>query len=232
MMEVIARNNNYRNSAVRLYELGKIYIPRDDGLADEPKMLALGAYGDGADFFTFKGTIEEILRAARIGDVRFDACRDNPSYHPGRCAAVYAGDKKLGVFGQIHPLVAASYGVETEVFAAELSFEALYGSHGGKPEYRPLPKFPAVDRDIAVVCNNETTIAQLTDCIKRAGGELLRSVKLFDIYTGSHIPEGKKSTAFSLRFRSNDKTLTDTESDDAVRKVLDKLAEELGAFIR
>ena len=232
MMEVIARNNNYRNSAVRLYELGKIYIPRDDGLADEPKMLALGAYGDGADFFTFKGTIEEILRAARIGDVRFDACRDNPSYHPGRCAAVYAGDNKLGVFGQIHPLVAASYGVETEVFAAELSFEALYGSHGGKPEYQPLPKFPAVDRDIAVVCDNETTIAQLTDCIKRAGGELLRSVKLFDIYTGSHIPEGKKSTAFSLRFRSNDKTLTDTESDDAVRKVLDKLAEELGAFIR
>ena len=89
-----------------------------------------------------------------------------------------------------------------------------------------------MDRDIAVVCDKDITIAQLTDCIKRGGGELLRSVKLFDIYTGSHIPDGKKSTAFSLRFRSNDKTLTDAESDDAVRKVLEKLAEELGAIIR
>ena len=229
MMEVIARNNNYRNKSVRLYELGKIYIPRGDGLADEPKMLALGAYGDGADFFTFKGTVEEILRAARIGDVRFEAA---PSYHPGRCAEVYSGERLLGVFGQIHPLVASGYGVDAEVYAAELSFEALYDSHGGKPEYQPLPRFPSVDRDIAVVCDKDITIARLTDCIKRGGGELLRSVKLFDIYTGSHIPDGKKSTAFSLRFRSNEKTLTDAESDEAVKKVLERLAEELGAVIR
>ncbi len=112
MLEILTRNYNYRNKAVRLYELGKIYLPREDGLADEPKILSLGAYGDGMDFFTLKGGIEAILRACRIIDVRFEACTARTSYHPGRCAKVYAGDVELGVFGQIHPAVAANYGVD------------------------------------------------------------------------------------------------------------------------
>ena len=136
MLEIITRNYNYRNKAVRLYELGKIYLPREDGLADEPKILSLGAYGDGMDFFTLKGGIEAILRACRIKDVRFEACTDNASYHPGRCAKVYAGDVELGVFGQIHPLVAATYGVDAEIYAAELRFDALYSVRGGIPVYR------------------------------------------------------------------------------------------------
>ena len=201
MLEIITRNYNYRNKAVRLYELGKIYLPREDGLADEPKILSLGAYGDGMDFFTLKGGIEAILRACRIKDVRFEACTDNASYHPGRCAKVYAGDVELGVFGQIHPLVAATYGVDAEIYAAELRFDALYSVRGGIPVYRPLPKFPAVTRDIAVVCAESVTVGALEDCIRRGAKGLLKKVELFDIYRGIGVAPGSKSVAFSLTLR-------------------------------
>ena len=232
MLEIITRNYNYRNKAVRLYELGKIYLPREDGLADEPKILSLGAYGDGMDFFTLKGGIEAILRACRIKDVRFEACTDNASYHPGRCAKVYAGDVELGVFGQIHPLVAATYGVDAEIYAAELRFDALYSVRGGIPVYRPLPKFPAVTRDIAVVCAESVTVGALEDCIRRGAKGLLKKVELFDIYRGIGVAPGNKSVAFSLTLRADDRSLTGEEADEDVKSILALLEAELGAKLR
>ena len=232
MLEIITRNYNYRNKAVRLYELGKIYLPREDGLADEPKILSLGAYGDGMDFFTLKGGIEAILRACRIKDVRFEACTDNASYHPGRCAKVYAGDVELGVFGQIHPLVAATYGVDAEIYAAELRFDALYSVRGGIPVYRPLPKFPAVTRDIAVVCAESVTVGALEDCIRRGAKGLLKKVELFDIYRGIGVTSGSKSVAFSLTLRADDRSLTGEEADEDVKSILALLEAELGAKLR
>ncbi len=232
LLEIVTRNYNYRNKAARLYELGKIYLPRADGLADEPRVLALGAYGDEIDFFRFKGAIEAILRAARISDVRFETCGDNPSYHPGRCARVFAGDTPLGVFGEIHPLVSALYGVETAVYAAELSFEALCGARGGKPEYRPLPKFPAATRDIAVVCAETVTVGALEDCIRRAAGGLLREVSLFDIYRGPGILPGRKSVAFSLVLRADDRSLTSEEADATMQRIVSALADGLDAHLR
>ncbi len=232
MLEIVTRNYNYRNKSVRLYELGKIYKPRADGLADEPKVLALGAYGDGIDFFSFKGTVEGILREAKVSDVRFDICQDNPAYHPGRCALVYAGDRLLGVFGQIHPLVALGYGIEAEVYAAELSFEALYEVRGGKPEYQPLPKFPAATRDIAVVCAEPVTVGALESCIRDAAGGLLREVTLFDIYRGPGILPGCKSVAFSLVLRADDRSLTSEEADAAMQSIVGALADKLDAHLR
>ena len=232
MLEIITRNYNYRNKAVRLYELGKIYLPREDGLADEPKVLSLGAYGDGMDFFTLKGGIEAILRACRIKDVRFEACTDNASYHPGRCAKVYAGDVELGVFGQIHPLVAATYGVDAEIYAAELRFDALYSVRGGIPVYQPLPKFPAVTRDIAVVCAESVTVGALEDCIRRGAKGLLKKVELFDIYRGVGVAPGSKSVAFSLTLRADDRSLTGEEADEDVKSILALLEAELGAKLR
>ena len=232
MLEIITRNYNYRNKSARLYELGKIYLPRADGLADEPKMLALGAYGDGIDFFSFKGAVEGVLREAKIADVRYEACTDNASYHPGRCAKVYAGGRLLGVFGQVHPLVAANYGVETEVYAAELSFEALYETRGGKPEYQPLPKFPAATRDIAVVCAEHVTVGALEECIRAAAGGLLREVALFDIYRGPGILSGRKSVAFSLVLRADDRSLTSEEADAAMKSIVAALEAKLDAHLR
>ena len=232
MLEIITRNYNFRNKSARLYELGKIYLPRPDGLADEPKYLSLGAYGDGIDFFGFKGSIEALLREVRICDVKFVACRDNASYHPGRCARVYAGERELGVFGQIHPMVAANYGIDAEIYTAELSFDALCASRSGVPVYRPLPKFPAVTRDIAVVCAETVTVGELEDCIRRGAKGLLKNVTLFDIYRGPGIAEGKKSVAFSLVLRADDRSLTSEEADEDMKSILALLQNELDAHLR
>ena len=232
MLEIIARNHSYRNKSARLYELGKIYLPREDGLADEPKYLSLGAYGDGVDFFSFKGSIETLLHELRITDVKYVACTDNDSYHPGRCAKVYAGETYLGVFGQIHPLVAANYGMDTEVYTAELSFDAMYEKRGDIPVYQPLPKFPAVTRDIAVVCDEAVTVGALEESIRRGAKGLLKDVSLFDIYRGPGAASGKKSVAFNLVLRADDRSLTGEEADEDVQSILAALKADHNAVLR
>lgn len=232
MLEIIARNHSYRNKSARLYELGKIYLPREDGLADEPKYLSLGAYGDGVDFFSFKGSIETLLHELRITDVKYVACTDNDSYHPGRCAKVYAGETYLGVFGQIHPLVAANYGMDTEVYTAELSFDAMYEKRGDIPVYQPLPKFPAVTRDIAVVCDEAVTVGALKESIRRGAKGLLKDVSLFDIYRGPGVTIGKKSVAFNLVLRADDRSLTGEEADEDVQSILAALKADHNAVLR
>ena len=232
MLEIIARNHSYRNKSARLYELGKIYLPREDGLADEPKYLSLGAYGDGVDFFSFKGSIETLLHELRITDVKYVACADNDSYHPGRCAKVYAGETYLGVFGQIHPLVAANYGMDTEVYTAELSFDAMYEKRGDIPVYQPLPKFPAVTRDIAVVCDEAVTVGALEESIRRGAKGLLKDVSLFDIYRGPGVAIGKKSVAFNLVLRADDRSLTGEEADEDVQSILAALKADHNAVLR
>ena len=232
MLEIIARNHSYRNKSTRLYELGKIYLPREDGLADEPKYLSLGAYGDGVDFFSFKGSIETLLHELRITDVKYVACTDNDSYHPGRCAKVYAGETYLGVFGQIHPLVAANYGMDTEVYTAELSFDAMYEKRGDIPVYQPLPKFPAVTRDIAVVCDEAVTVGALEESIHRGAKGLLKDVSLFDIYRGPGVAIGKKSVAFNLVLRADDRSLTGEEADEDVQSILAALKADHNAVLR
>ena len=232
MLEIIARNHSYRNKSARLYELGKIYLPREDGLADEPKYLSLGAYGDGVDFFSFKGSIETLLHELRITDVKYVACTDNDSYHPGRGAKVYAGETYLGVFGQIHPLVAANYGMDTEVYTAELSFDAMYEKRGDIPVYQPLPKFPAVTRDIAVVCDEAVTVGALEESIRRGAKGLLKDVSLFDIYRGPGVAGGKKSVAFNLVLRADDRSLTGEEADEDVQSILAALKADHDAVLR
>ena len=233
MLEILTRNYNFRNKEVKLYELGRTYhLGGEDGLAIEKKYLSLGTYGAKVNFFSVKGLVEAILKDLRADNVRYEACTDNPSYHPGRCAEVYAGDECIGVFGQIHPLVAANYGVDAELYCAELSLEKLMGACGSDPVYKPLPKFPAVTRDIAVVCDKAITVARLIDCIMSAGGQYLKNCELFDIYTGSHIAPGKKSVAFSLTLRADDQTLTDEHAEETMRNVLDALERDLGASMR
>ena len=231
MLEILTRNYNFRNKSAKLYELGRVYFKRADGLADEPKVLTLGAYG-GMDFFALKGAVEAVLKQLRIENVRFLADTENPSYHPGRCAKVYCGDRLLGVLGQIHPHVAGNYGVDAELYAAELRFDALYESKGAQPVYQPLPKFPAVTRDIAVVCDKAVTVGELEDAIRKGAKGLLKDVALFDIYTGVGIAPGKKSVAFNLTLRSDDRSLTAEEADADVKSILTALEQECGAVLR
>ena len=234
MLEILTRNCNYRNQDVKLYEVGRIYLPGGaDGLAVENKVLSMGGYGDGMDFYAMKGCVEAILKDLRVEDVRFAVPADpNPSYHPGRVADVYVGDRRIGVLGQVHPLVAKSYGVDAEFYCAELDFEQLLHMDRSIPEYVPLPKFPAVTRDIAVVCDEAITVGALEDCIRKGAKGLLKDVTLFDIYRGKGIPEGKKSVAFNLVLRADDRSLTADEADADVKSILETLEKDCGAVLR
>ena len=232
MLEILTRNYNYRNKAAHLYELGRTYFEREDGMADEPKMLSLGIYGPEESFFTLKGAVETVLESIRAENVTYEAERTNPSYHPGRCAKVYVKGQEVGILGQIHPLVAANYGVDAELYYAELRFDALFASRGADPEYIPLPKFPAVTRDIAVLVDVPVTVGALEGCIRAAAKSLLKDVTLFDIYQGANLPAGKKSVAFNLVLRADDRSLTAQEADDEVKLVLESLEKAFGATLR
>ena len=234
MLEILTRNYNFRNKSAKLYELGRTYFAKNDGsgMADEPKVLSLGAYGPDMDFFALKGTVELVLEGLRITGVRCEADSANPSYHPGRCAKIYVGDQCLGTLGQIHPHVAANYGVDCELYAAELDFASMLRVMGPEPVYQPLPRFPAVSRDIAVVCDKNIPVGDLEECIRRGAKGLLKAVELFDIYTGIGVPEGKKSVAFRLTLRADDRSLTAEEADADVKSILAALESELDARLR
>ncbi len=233
MLEILGRNNSYHNKAAKLYELAKIYLPTDGQvLPQEPKMLVLGTYGAGETFFTLKGELEAVFAGLRLKKASYTAVQDNPSYHPGRCAMVSIDGVNVGYMGQVHPLVAKNYGIDSEVYCAEISFTALLGLQLPDATYTALPKYPAVTRDISVICDEALTVAEAENAITSAGGKLLRGVKLFDIYRGTGVPEGKKSLAFSLELRADDRTLTDADSDGVMAKVVKALAEKCGAAMR
>ena len=233
MLDILSRNYAYHNKNVRLYELAKIYLPTEGQvLPAEPKMLTLGAYGDGVTFFSVKGQLEAILSGLRLPKATFTAVKDNPSFHPGRCAAISMNGEFLGYMGQVHPLVCKNYGLDTEVYCVEIDFSKAFSMMLPEPTFTPLPKYPAVTRDLSLLCDESVTIAELQDVIIAAGGKLLRRVDLFDIYRGKGVAEGKKSVAFSLVLRADDRTLTDADSEGVTSKVLAALEAMLGAVLR
>ena len=233
MLEILSRNNAYHNKSVKLYELAKIYLPVEGQiLPEEPKMLLLGTYGANETFFTLKGELEAIFKGLRVKKASYCAVKDNPSYHPGRCAKITIDGIDVGVTGQVHPLVAKNYGIDVDVYCAEINFTAVLGLLLPDATYTPLPKYPSVTRDLALICDEAVTVADCENVINASAGKLLRGVKLFDIYRGTGVPEGKKSMAFSLELRADDRTLTDTDSEQVVTKVLKALAEKLDATLR
>ena len=233
MLDILARNYAYHNKAARLYELAKIYLPVEgEPLPREPKLLMLGSYGPGEDFYTLKGAVEGILAQLNTLPVSFEAVTDNPSFHPGRCAALLVDGKRIGLLGQVHPLAAANYGMDCEVYCAELNFTELLTVLAPEKTFKALPRFPATSRDLAVVCDETVTVGSLEACITAAAGELLREIKLFDVYRGAGILPGKKSVAFSLTFRAEDRTLTDADIEPAMSEVLQALEQNLNAVRR
>ena len=233
MLDILARNHAYHNKAVKLYELAKVYRPVEgQTLPQEPKMLVLGAYGPGEDFFTMKGQVEAILAGLRVKQPVYTAVTGHPTYHSGRCAKVTVEGVDLGYLGQLHPLVAGNYDLEGEVYCCELDFTRMMGLRKPAPTYVPLPKYPAVTRDLAVVCDESRTVAQVESCMIRAAGKHLRHIRLFDIYRGKGVAEGKKSMAFSLELRADDRTLTDGEVEADVARILAALQAELDTVLR
>ena len=233
MLEVIARNINFSNENVRLFEMATVYIPDEDAskLPAENKVITLGMYGD-EDFYTIKGVIENILSKAGIDGARFVSYSDDAAYHPGRCAKIVVGDKELGIFGQIHPVTANNYGISIPVYAAELSFDEIWNAADMTIDYKPLPKFPAVSRDFSFICDESLEVGTIEEVMAKAAGKLCEGVKLFDIFRGEKIGEGKKSVAFRVILRAPDRTLTVEEADKVSGKILKDLSYKLGLNIR
>ena len=233
MLDILARNSANHNKAAKLYELAKVYLPVEGQvLPQEPKYLMLGTYGAGEDFFSLKGELDAVLEALRLPAAQYTADTANPSYHPGRCARITIGGEDVGCMGQIHPLVAGNYGMDCEVYCAEIRFDKLLALQLPEATYVPLPKYPAVTRDLAILCREEVTVGEAEAVITQAAGKLLRNIRLFDVYRGTGVPEGKKSLAFSLELRADDRTLTDTDSETVTKNVLDALENQLGAVLR
>ena len=232
MLEIITRNYNFNNENVRLFEIATTYIPTEpDKLPNENKVISIGMYGD-CDFYTLKGVCENIAELAALKKISYKAVSDDPSYHPGRCAAVYADGKKIGILGQVHPLVLANYGVDTAVYAAELDFDTIFAMMNGQKLYTPLPKFPATTRDFSFVCDESLEVGVIEETMSRAGGKLVESVALFDIYRGPQVGENKKSVSIRVTLRASDRTLTVEEAEKTATKILTVLEKELGLTLR
>lgn len=238
MCEVLARNYNNRNASAFLFELGNEYIPVENGvLPEEPERLAVGMYGNGCDFFEIKGKIEALLDVLGITDCEYASCTDTDdfaeatAFHSGRCALIMKDGKKLGIVGELHPEVLENYGIGVRAYAAKLCVTEMMALERGEKTYKPLPKFPATTRDLAIVCDEKMPVATLEKAIKQAVGSILENVTLFDVYRGKQVGEGKKSVAYSISMRSHEGTLTDEQADAAVKRVLKELA-KLGAELR
>lgn len=231
MMEVIRRNYNNRSLAARFFETARAYFPKGrDELPDEKDYLCFGMYGEGEDFFTVKGAIEEMLAKLGADGAEFAAVSDDPVYHPGRCAEVTMDGKRLGMLGQIHPRAAAAFDIGVPVYCAVIDTDILRECVGEEVKYVSLPKFPAASRDLSLICDEEVTNGEITAIIKK-NAKHLEDVRLFDIYKGEQVPSGKKSLSYTLTFRKKDATLTDEEADASVAKVLKALA-EIGVTLR
>ena len=233
MMEILSRNYNYRNPSARLFELGKIFLPKEgQKLPDEPVIITLGAYGKDEDFFTLKGAVEALFEQLNVKNVSYKTVKDNPTYHPGRTASISVDGKEIGIMGQIHPSVSKKYEVDVPCHVAEISLAGLIEGMDKNIKYHSLPKFPAVTRDLAMLVDTTVPVADIEAVIKKSSGKLLEDVQLFDVYEGSQIPEGKKSVAYSAVFRAPDRSLTGEEVQEVFDKILKNLQSELNAQLR
>lgn len=233
MMEVLARNYNYRTTSAKMFETAKIFIPTEAGkLPEEPVIITLGMYGENADFFTIKGVCEVLFEQLHIDGVSYIAVTDNPTYHPGRCAEIKVGNKILGTIGEIHPSVSRKFGIDTECYVGELNLENILATMNDDVKYHHLPKYPAVTRDFSILLDKITPVAEIEAVIGKAAGKLLDKLELSDVYEGHQIPEGKKSVMYKAAFRADDRSLTGEEADNLHDKIVKKLENALGAQLR
>lgn len=233
MMEALARNYSRNNEIVRLFEIGRVYIPSEktDEIPEEKNIITVGIYGN-ADYLDLKGIVENIIETLGIKNVSYERESENSSFHPGKTAKIVMKNKIIATLGEMHPDVLENYGVDIACYVAELDFDFILENADIERKYKALPKFPAVTRDMALILDEDILVQSIEDIISKKGGNIVESFKLFDIYKGKQIPEGKKSVAYSITYRSDNKTLTDKEVDKAHGKILTTLEHVLGAELR
>ncbi len=232
MLDVLSRNYNNRNESAKLFEISNEYIPNGtEQLPDENQMVTMGMYGDGCDFFTLKGVVEELLYACGVDEYDVAAVTDDPTFHPGRTAEITVDGKRIALLGEVHPAVLANYEIGVKAYLAQADFASLLAIGNTDRKYHQLPRFPASTRDLAFVCDIDLPVLGLEKKIGEAVGKILEGISLFDVYVGSQIPQGKKSVAFSIKMRAADRTLTDEEADAAMKRAI-KALKALGIELR
>ena len=236
-------NRNHQINDVQFFECSKVFIPSEtDEYPNEPERVAgiiagnlgAGVYGDPlrpADFFDIKGVVEGMLDQCGSSDYTITHT-DHPAFHPGRRAEIRIEDKALCVFGEAHPEVLGNYDLPHKAYLFELDFDRLVNVVEPMKQFEPIPIYPSVNRDLAIVLDADTPASHPTEIIKAAGGELVSALHLFDVYTGEQVPEGKKSLAFAIEYRSTTETLTDEIVDRVHGGILEQLERELGATLR
>ncbi len=234
MMELLSRNYNRDVESTFAFEIGNIFIPKElpvKELPEERKVLSIGFYGDG-DFYQLKNSVSEVLTRLGIYNIEYVREEENPTFHPGRTANVFRDGKNLGVIGEIHPDVCENYGIDRRVYIAQIDFSSVVEFANFEKKFKALPKYPAVTRDIAVIVDEDIMVGDIENIISKHGGELIEEIKLFDIYRGEQIPENKKSIAFSIIYRSHEKTLTDKEINSIQELIVQDLEDNLKAKLR
>jgi phenylalanyl-tRNA synthetase beta chain len=233
LLKTLSYNYAQRTAVAKIFEVAFVYIKDEDveKLPEHREQLCMACYGN-TDFFALKGEVEVILDTLKIKDAEFEPVCDNPSMHPGRCAKLVVKGKDIGFFGQVHPIVAENFECPVESYVAIIDLKPLVDNCVEIPKSKELPKFPAVTRDLAVVVDKGVPAGHVEKIIRQRGGKLLESCALFDCYEGAQLPEGKKSLAYSLAFRTPDGTLTDEDVSKPMKKILNGLETMLGAELR
>ncbi len=234
MLEVLATNYNRRVEEARLFEISHVYIPKSLPLTELPSekpVLTLGMYGN-AGFYDMTGVVEELMSVLGIKKYGFEPVCDNPTFHPGRTAKLIVNGKECGIVGEIHPNVAQKFEAAQRNYIGMIDMETLVAGASLKPEYQPLPRFPAVSRDIAMLVDDHVLVKQIEQLVSAKAGRIFEELKLFDVYKGKQVPEGKKSVAYSITFRASDRTLTDEEVGNAMSHIIKALSDKLGAQLR
>ena len=244
MLETLALNYARNMDSMRAYEIGTVFRnnPSDDPdenkrLPNEYKHLSVGIYGDGDDFFMLKGMMNALLDRFGIRDIKYVAVKDQPMFHPGRCAKLVITGKDgepadLGIMGEVHPDVLERFGMGAKACIAEIDFDLVCESADTEVHYQKPPKYPAIQRDIAMIVDDDLEVGSIVSEIESVESDIIESVKLFDIYRGLPIPADRKSCAFSITYRDPEKTLTDEEVDAVQKKIISDLEKKFGALLR
>ncbi|WP_317854124.1 phenylalanine--tRNA ligase subunit beta [Chakrabartyella piscis] len=235
ILNSLSTNYNRRNEQAGLYEVAKVYLPKAlpvTELPEEVSTLTMGMYGK-MDFYDLKGIVEHLMTSLSMSDkVEYLPEKSLTWMHPGRTASILVDGKSIGYLGEVHPIVAKNYEIGAKTYLAVINVEALVANANRDVIYKPLPKFPAMTRDIAMLVKEDVTVKEIADIIKANGGEHMEAATLFDVYQGSQIEVGYKSVAYSISFRGTDRTLSDADIADGMSAIVSELASKLNAQVR
>ncbi len=237
MMQILSLNANKKNQNVKLFDISRNYRNLNNKVENgevplQENILTIGMYGEDTDFYTLKGLIENVLEYTNVNRYDVEKEKQNESYHPGRCANIKVGQDIIATIGEVHPEVLSNYDIEKRAYLAEINISKIVKYSRTNKKYVEIAKFPAVERDIAVIVDEETEVGQIEKVITQKAKKILESVKLFDIYRDKKIGERKKSVAYNLVFRDNKKTLSEDEINIVMKNIITELEKKLKAELR